>query len=97
MSLRQVALCDRTFMSQIMVTKIYKLGLPFLSLGDSWHLDKQVSFRSCATSVITEDCLFPSLQKQTDFPPVALRRRKILSAKPSRKTTSLTSQALFQQ
>ena len=33
-----------------------------------------------------------SLRKQTDFPPVALRRRKIPSAKPSRKTTSLMSQ-----
>ena len=32
-----------------------------------------------------------SLRKQTDFPPVALRRRKIPSAKPSRKTTSLAS------
>ena len=38
-----------------------------------------------------------SMQKQTDFLPVALRRQKIPSAKPSRKMTSLTSQTLFQQ
>ena len=38
-----------------------------------------------------------SLRKQTDFPPVALRRGKIPSVKPSRKATSLTSQDLTNQ
>ena len=63
-----------------------------VTLTNAWKLIGQRWMN--ARSLLKTDLnrFLGSLRKQTDFPPIALRRRKIPSAKPSRKTTSLTPQ-----